>query len=280
MITWFAEVAVSLRALQNFHGTCAVLSGLDKNAVTRMTATMDRLDPAVHQRLEVRTQSRAPPPQQTHTPHALSLRPAPQELRELYSEANRYKNYRAALKRVAGLRPAVPHLAVHLSDLTFMEDGAPDVLPDSDGMINFGKWQLVASVVALLRSLQRQRYALVPVRARCVTQAAGPTPSYPLLYPDPRRQQRAHRPPAAALPLLRRGPGPRGQAAVLHVGAAGAQRGAVARLSSSAADGRAPDLPRSPGAERGTGVVGMACGAMGNGNESTQRGSRKQMGGH
>lgn len=44
-----------------------------------------------------------------------------QELRQLFSESNRYKNYRAALKQVAGVQPSMPHLAIHLSDLTFME---------------------------------------------------------------------------------------------------------------------------------------------------------------
>ncbi len=116
----------------------AVLSGLEVSAVTRMHQTLEQAGDAA--RLEV------------------------DKLHQVFVETGRYKGYREAIAAVGDDEPFVPHLAVHLSDLTVMEDGSPDTLPERPAHINFSKWHMVASVVDLLASCQQRHYQIKPLR--------------------------------------------------------------------------------------------------------------------
>ena len=95
MFRYFVDVARALSDLYNYSSTCSIVTGLDIHAIKRKNLTLDAVG---KQYLEY---------------HA--------GLRSIFSEANRYKNYRDATRDMPKGIPFIPHLAIHLSDLTFME---------------------------------------------------------------------------------------------------------------------------------------------------------------
>ena len=71
-----------------------------------------------------------------------------------------YKNFRAYLHNVNP--PCIPYLGVYLTDLTFIEDGNKDNLPDGLN-INFMKRQRLAEVIAEIQTYQNTPYCLEEV---------------------------------------------------------------------------------------------------------------------
>ncbi len=69
-----------------------------------------------------------------------------------------YKRYRQRL--VESDPPAVPFLGLLLSDLTFLEEGNPDLLDDK---INWMKRRTLASILGCLRTFRKVHYCLEPV---------------------------------------------------------------------------------------------------------------------
>lgn len=123
------RVATVLRDMNNFHMLYAFVSGWNNSAVQRLKVTIEKL------------------PRQTKTAIA--------ELETLMSMEGSFKNYREAVKRV-GNGPCIPYSGIVLKDLTFIEDGNPNI---SNGLINWYKRRLVHGVIGdYLRS------ALVPCR--------------------------------------------------------------------------------------------------------------------
>lgn len=123
------RVATVLRDMNNFHMLYAFVSGWNNSAVQRLKVTIEKL------------------PRQTKTAIA--------ELETLMSMEGSFKNYREAVKRV-GNGPCIPYSGIVLKDLTFIEDGNPNI---SSGLINWYKRRLVHGVIGdFLRS------ALVPCR--------------------------------------------------------------------------------------------------------------------
>jgi hypothetical protein len=56
--------------------------------------------------------------------------------------------------------PCIPYLGVHLSDLTFIEDGNPDAIR---GLINFTKRRFLFRVISEISRYQQNAYNLHPV---------------------------------------------------------------------------------------------------------------------
>jgi hypothetical protein len=56
--------------------------------------------------------------------------------------------------------PCIPYLGVHLSDLTFIEDGNPDTIR---GLINFTKRRFLFRVISEISRYQQNAYNLHPV---------------------------------------------------------------------------------------------------------------------
>ena len=75
------------------------------------------------------------------------------------SREQNFKNFRAYLHNVDP--PCIPYLGVYLTDLTFIEDGNPDNLPD--GLVNFVKRQKVSQVIAEIQQYQNTPYCLEEV---------------------------------------------------------------------------------------------------------------------
>lgn len=58
--------------------------------------------------------------------------------------------------------PCVPYLGVYLSDLTFIEDGNPDILKDTK-LVNFEKRAMISKVITEIQAFQNIDYCLRPV---------------------------------------------------------------------------------------------------------------------
>eukprot|EP01113_Clastostelium_recurvatum_P033165 TRINITY_DN4354_c0_g1_i1.p1 TRINITY_DN4354_c0_g1~~TRINITY_DN4354_c0_g1_i1.p1 ORF type:complete len:1180 (+),score=354.98 TRINITY_DN4354_c0_g1_i1:100-3639(+) len=95
------NVAQALRKMGNFNSTMAVISGLQLAAINRLKHTYEKV-PARKQQVF-------------------------NDLMELMSGRRSFKNYREALAN--HVPPAVPYIGVYLTDLTFIDDGNPNLLP-------------------------------------------------------------------------------------------------------------------------------------------------------
>lgn len=63
-----------------------------------------------------------------------------------------------------GCTGIVPHLGIHLQDLTFIEDGNPEHLPDRPYMTNLVRLRMVCNTIKKLKSFQDTAYTLESVR--------------------------------------------------------------------------------------------------------------------
>ncbi len=82
------------------------------------------------------------------------------ELSDAVSAKGQYAQYRSTLKQTAP--PLVPFLGVFLTDLTFVELGNLDYIPELN-FINFDKRRKVASIVNDITQFQQDFYVLTNV---------------------------------------------------------------------------------------------------------------------
>nr|KAJ3420229.1 hypothetical protein HK105_005931 [Polyrhizophydium stewartii] len=137
VVKYFVQVALHCRELNNLTGVTTIIGALTMSPISRLHKTWKALE-------------------DKHP----KLTEAYKELADLVSPKFQYANYRKALKEMQP--PAIPFLGVYLTDLTFIELGNPDFLPDTH-YINFDKRR---KVYALIREIQRfgqVPFALVPV---------------------------------------------------------------------------------------------------------------------
>ena len=117
------RIADELFLLGNFHSLMAILSGLNNAAISRLGFTRNGLHKREAQRL--------------------------QELEEVMNMEGSYARYRKAL--LAADPPIIPYIGVYLGDLTFVQDGNPDLI---DGLINVDKYRLFFDVVRQIETYQ------------------------------------------------------------------------------------------------------------------------------
>jgi len=131
VMTKVIRIAQSLYAKNNFNGLLAVMAGLNNSAVHRLKFTFEELD-----KKDAKSVS---------------------EFGELLSSTKGYKNYR---QRVHNINPPLlPYLGVYLTDLTFLEDGNPDII---DGLINFKKREMIFNVISEIQQYQQTPYRFDP----------------------------------------------------------------------------------------------------------------------
>ncbi|KAJ3042258.1 hypothetical protein HDV00_007624 [Rhizophlyctis rosea] len=126
------------RELNNFNGITAVNAAMSTAAVNRLHKTWEAFidkHPKIHEAYE--------------------------EVADVVTPKGQYANYRKVLKDLQP--PAIPFLGVYLTDLTFIELGNPDFLPDSH-FINFEKRRKVYTVIKDIQSFQRTAYSITPVQ--------------------------------------------------------------------------------------------------------------------
>jgi hypothetical protein len=82
------------------------------------------------------------------------------ELHDTVSPKFQYANYRKCLKEL--VPPAIPFLGVYLTDLTFLELGNPDFLPDSH-FINYEKRRKVYQLIKEIQKYQHSPFTLTAI---------------------------------------------------------------------------------------------------------------------
>lgn len=137
MVAWWLRVAAELRALNNFSSVVAVMGGFAMSAAYRLVRTWAALE-------------RAHPREHASLPG----------LQSLTSSASNWVALRGALHSVSP--PAIPYLGIYTSDLTFADQGNPSRL---DGLVNWDKCKLEASIIRDVHLFQQTPYALAPVPA-------------------------------------------------------------------------------------------------------------------
>eukprot|EP01104_Vermistella_antarctica_P020370 TRINITY_DN8699_c0_g1_i1.p1 TRINITY_DN8699_c0_g1~~TRINITY_DN8699_c0_g1_i1.p1 ORF type:complete len:1154 (-),score=234.84 TRINITY_DN8699_c0_g1_i1:170-3631(-) len=126
------NVAQHLKELNNFHTLTAIISGLANSAVQRLKHTRAKLPKKSNQILA--------------------------ELEELTTMQGNYKAMRDHLADV--MPPCIPYLGLYLADITFIDDGNPDLVGN---LINFEKRKMLYKVVTIIVDFQSERHNLVAV---------------------------------------------------------------------------------------------------------------------
>lgn len=78
-----------------------------------------------------------------------------EELNTLLSRDNNFANFRKALHKIQP--PALPYLGVYLTDMTFVDQGNPDLLTGTQ-LINFHKRRLLSFVIREIQQYQQLPY--------------------------------------------------------------------------------------------------------------------------
>jgi len=137
VIDKFARIAQFLRLLNNFNTLTAIVAGLNVSSVSRLKHTFSKIS-TISQTLLTQGQ-------------------------ELMDPSNSYRNYRATRKEATSKGPVMPYIGVPLSDLTFSEDGNPDLLPEDKKMkgvefINFAKREIICKIIMDIQLNQQDNY--------------------------------------------------------------------------------------------------------------------------
>eukprot|EP01103_Thecamoeba_quadrilineata_P013977 TRINITY_DN4029_c0_g1_i2.p1 TRINITY_DN4029_c0_g1~~TRINITY_DN4029_c0_g1_i2.p1 ORF type:complete len:920 (-),score=181.35 TRINITY_DN4029_c0_g1_i2:173-2932(-) len=138
LVQFFISIADKCRQLKNYNAVMEIVSGLQISPVHRLKRTWE----IVSKR------------------HMTIFR----ELVELMSVSNNWKNYREALNTCNP--PALPYLGTYLTDLTFMEDGSPDKLDNTD-LLNFVKKTKLSYIIRNIQQYQQMSYnieTIAPIR--------------------------------------------------------------------------------------------------------------------
>ncbi|KAJ1508067.1 hypothetical protein HMI55_000529 [Coelomomyces lativittatus] len=132
---WIVEVASYLFEHKNFIVLMSALAGLGNSSVSRLKYTKARMAGRYRKKLE--------------------------ELEEVMDPKNSYKAYRASLRepKQDGTVSRIPYLAVHLSDLVYVEDGNPDQI---QRLTNFAKRKLMYTVINEILQHQSSPYNFEP----------------------------------------------------------------------------------------------------------------------
>lgn len=128
VLKYFMTLAITCRELNNFNALTSVVAGLTMGPVFRMKKTWLALDKSYPK-----------------------LREQYNQCIDVVSPKGQYANYRKVLRTT--LPPLIPFMGVYLTDLTFIEDGNPDFLPDSH-FINFEKRRKVAMIIREIQAYQ------------------------------------------------------------------------------------------------------------------------------
>lgn len=136
-ISKFIEIADACRVLNNYNCVMGILAGLGNSAVYRLKQSWLRV-----------------PSQYRKTFN---------DLKALMATTGSFDAYRQALHRSDP--PAVPYLGVYLTDLTFTDDGNPDMSAVDgapDKLVNFSKMRMVAHIMREIKQYQQAPYSVAP----------------------------------------------------------------------------------------------------------------------
>ncbi|CAG8741154.1 987_t:CDS:2, partial [Racocetra fulgida] len=135
-IKHFVAVADRCKQLNNFNSLTAIISGLNSAPIHRLKRTWEMVNARTIQTLD--------------------------NLNRIMNSTKNFFDYREMLHSVNP--PCVPFLGVYLTDLTFIEDGNPDILKKNQQLINFSKRMKTADVIREIQQYQSVPYNLTPVQ--------------------------------------------------------------------------------------------------------------------
>ncbi|KAJ3342817.1 hypothetical protein HDU93_000947 [Gonapodya sp. JEL0774] len=136
---YFALFAIACVECNNFNGATGIVAAFCMSPVTRLKRTWELF-------------------REKHPKIADQY----DQIAELLSPKGQYANYRKALKALQP--PVLPFLGVYLTDLTFLELGNQDFLPESH-LINFDKRRKAAQIVGEILQYQAVPFSHRPVPA-------------------------------------------------------------------------------------------------------------------
>jgi hypothetical protein len=134
VLSQWIMVAQHSRDCNNYNAVMEILAALSSSAVHRLRTTWELL------------------PSETWEAH--------DALRALTDSEGNWPCYRETIR--AATPPCVPYLGLFLTDLTFISEGNPNLIPGSN-LINFSKWRTVAAVIKEVLRLQGQPMNLVAI---------------------------------------------------------------------------------------------------------------------
>jgi len=134
LIKHFILISEKCLVLNNFNTLMAILAGLSSAPIHRLKRTWAPLTSKLKLELE--------------------------SLRKTMDHASNFAVYRDTLHSVNP--PCVPFLGVYLTDLTFIEDGNPDLIKGTS-LINFDKRMKDSAVLQEIQRYQTTQYCLQPV---------------------------------------------------------------------------------------------------------------------
>ncbi|KAI9318088.1 ras guanine nucleotide exchange factor domain-containing protein [Dichotomocladium elegans] len=137
IVKYWIQVSEKCNELNNFNTCMAILSAFDSSSIGRLRRTWD----GIGQR------------------HLSSLAC----LRSLFSPNRNFIEYRTHVHSVNP--PCIPFLGIYLQDLTFIEDGNPNVINNQGHQvhINFSKLDKIGRVIRELQQFQNVAYSLQSV---------------------------------------------------------------------------------------------------------------------
>ncbi|KAI8373371.1 ras guanine nucleotide exchange factor domain-containing protein [Choanephora cucurbitarum] len=130
VIKHWAQVANRCLELNNYNTCMAILSAFDNSAIGRLKKTWELVS--------------------SRTSNSLA------QIRKLMGSNRNFQEYRIMIHSVNP--PCIPFLGIYLQDLTFIEDGNPDILKTSKSLINFAKQQKSAEVIREIKQFQSPPY--------------------------------------------------------------------------------------------------------------------------
>jgi len=128
----FIKLAEQCRELNNFHSMYAIYCGLTAIPVNRLHRTKEIIPEKLNKKMI--------------------------EFQELFKPVPNFSTFRKVLRTT--LNPCIPHIGLFLQDLTFTEDGVPDLTGD---MINFQKRCKLAERIRWIKQYQQESYQLEQV---------------------------------------------------------------------------------------------------------------------
>ncbi|KAJ5595650.1 hypothetical protein N7450_002108 [Penicillium hetheringtonii] len=133
VIGHLVNVASVCYSLQNYSTVISILSGLESAPIYRLSRTWAMVT--------------------ERSCNTLS------PLQAMISSAQNYQAYREIIR--SAVPPCIPFLGLFLKDLTFIEDGNPNLT--SDGLINFHKYSMLVSTIQEVQRFKEAPYCLQPV---------------------------------------------------------------------------------------------------------------------